>query len=98
MSKIIQQIITFLFLILALMTSAQTNNTPDFAYPKQVADNAQKNITTSLNTGNGKALVKSLVEYSIAQSLIDADNLPETIERIEEIAAKEKDPCIQESN
>ena len=95
MSKIIQQIITFLFLILALMTSAQTNNTPDFAYPKQVADNAQKNITTSLNTGNGKALVKSLVEYSIAQSLIDADNLPETIERIEEITAKEKDPCIK---
>lgn len=95
MSKIIQQIITFLFLILALITSAQTNNTPDFAYPKQVVDNAQKNITTSLNTGNGKALVKSLVEYSIAQSLIDADNLPETIERIEEITAKEKDPCIK---
>ena len=96
MNKIIRPITTLLFLILALTISAQLpNRKPNFAYPKQVINNADKNITTALNTGNGKALIKSIIEYSIAQSLIDADNLPETIERIESITEKEKDPCIK---
>ena len=96
MNKIIRQIIAYLFSILAFTISAQQSNSkPDFAYPKQVANTAEKNITTALNTGNGKVLIKSLIDYSVAQSLIDADNLPGTISRIEEIATKEKDPCIK---
>ena len=87
MNKIIRQIIAYLFSILAFTISAQQSNSkPDFAYPKQVANTAEKNITTALNTGNGKVLIKSLIDYSVAQSLIDADNLPGTISRIEEIA------------
>lgn len=96
MNKIIRQIITCLFSILALAISAQKpNSKPDFAYPKQVATTAEGNIIIALNTGNGRMLIKSLVEYSVAQSLIDADNLPKTISRIEEITIKEKDPCIK---
>lgn len=96
MNKIIRLIITCQFAILALAIYAQQPyDKPNFAYPKQVISNADKNIATALNTGNGKVLIKSLIEYSIAQSLIDSDNLPETIERIETITEKEKDPCIK---
>lgn len=96
MNKINQYIISCLFLIFTLTTFAQQiNDKPDFAYPQKAVSQAEVNITTSLETGNGQSLIKSLVEYSIAQSLIDSGNLPHIIERIEIIANDEKDPCIK---
>lgn len=89
-------IISCLLSIFTLTIYAQkTNDKPDFAYPQKVTTPAEANIATALETGNRQYLIKSLVEYSIAQTLIDSDNLPHIIERIEIIANDEKDPCIK---
>ncbi len=68
---------------------------PDFAYPKTVSATADKNLGAALKTGNGQEVVKSLIDYTLAQMLIDADNLPEAVGRIEAITMQEKDPCIK---
>lgn len=68
---------------------------PDFAYPAQVSGNAEKALTKALKKGDGKTIVRSLVDYSIAQSLIDNNTLPQSINKIETIATSEKDPCTK---
>ncbi len=80
--------------ILSTLTINSQSAKPDFAYPKKVSVSAKKELDIALSTGNGQKVIRSLVDYTIAQSLISTDNLPEAITAIEQVATKEKDPCI----
>lgn len=68
---------------------------PDFAYPQQVSDQAEKDLVTAVKTGDSKGIIRSLIDYSIARSLVDSDSLPSTITKIESIANAEKDFCTK---
>lgn len=78
-----------------LNISAKDNAKPDFAYPKQVILQAETNLNKALKEGNGNAVVRSLIDYSIAQSLINTDSIQVVINKIEQVATKEKDPCTK---
>ena len=78
-----------------LNISAKDNVKPDFAYPKQVILQAETNLNKALKEGNGNAVVRSLIDYSIAQSLINTDSIQVVINKIEQVATKEKDPCTK---
>lgn len=77
------------------MFSKDTNLKPDFAYPKTVMANAQKNLEKAINDGNGVATLRYAIDMSIAQSLIDPDSVNTIVDRISRIADAEKRPDIK---
>lgn len=72
------------------MFSKNTNLKPDFAYPKTVMANAQKNLEKAINDGNGVATLRYAIDMSIAQSLIDPDSINSIVNHISRIADNEK--------
>ena len=67
----------------------------DFNYPKVVTADALKDLDEALKTGNGQLTVNALVRYSIAQSGISQDNMPDIVNQLETVINKEKQPHIR---
>lgn len=86
--------IAILFTI-SVNTKADKVASPDFAYPKQVSQQAEANLNKALKESNGKLVVKSLIEYAVAQDMINSDSTQLVINKIENLAAKENDPCTK---
>ena len=91
---------TFLILFLLVITSLNSfampdSHTPDFAFPKQVSENAQKDLQIAIKSGNSNGIIRALLDFSTAQYLIDSNNLHSTISTIEDVALSEKDPCTK---
>ena len=70
------------FIFCSINASAKDSSKPDFAYPQQVIEHANTNLNKALKDGNGNAVVRSLIDYLIAQSLIDTDSLQPVINKI----------------
>ncbi len=64
---------------------------PDFAYPKEVTSQSEAGINQALKTENDIQLLRSLMNYAIAQTLISQDNAPTVIAKINTIKSEEKD-------
>ena len=67
----------------------------DFNYPQDVSKEALVDLDNALKAGNGELTVDALVRYSIAQSGISQDNMPDIVEKLESTIAKEKQPHIK---
>ncbi len=67
----------------------------DFNFPQDVSKTALADLDKALKSGDGQMTVDALVRYSIAQSGISQDNMPDIVERIEKVIAKEKQPHIK---
>ncbi|MCC8175544.1 MAG: MG2 domain-containing protein [Bacteroidales bacterium] len=65
--------------------------TPDFAFPEKVTRQAEANLKTALKHGDGQATVEALVQIGIAQGAIDSNDLPQVINRVEQIRSTETD-------
>lgn len=73
------------------MTTHAEYSKPDFAYPKTVSKNAVSSLDKALADGDGKLLVRSLIDYSLAEKAIDRDSLQPVLNRIAAITSQEKD-------
>ncbi len=90
--------ISFIILLTTITNfSAKANevNKPDFAFPQKVSQQAETNLNNALKTGNGNAIIRSLIDFSIAQTLINSDSIQPIINKIEQVVAKEKNPCTK---
>lgn len=90
--------ISFIILLTTITNfSAKANevNEPDFAFPQKVSQQAETNLNNALKTGNGNAIIRSLIDFSIAQTLINSDSIQPIINKIEQVVAKEKNPCTK---
>ena len=67
----------------------------DFNYPQDVSKQALSDLNKALKTDDGQMTVDALVRYSIAQSGISQDNMPDIVSRIETVIQKEKKPHIK---
>ena len=83
------------FIFCSINASAKDSSKPDFAYPQQVIEHANTNLNKALKDGNGNAVVRSLIDYLIAQSLIDTDSLQPVINKIEKVTDSENNPCTK---
>lgn len=63
----------------------------DFAYPQKVSAQAQKDLDKALKADNANATVNALIRLGLAQGAISADKLPAVIERIDDIANRQRD-------
>ncbi len=68
---------------------------PDFAFPDKVAANAGRQLELSLNAGDGKGVVRALVNYALARNAVSPSLLQPVIDRVDSVAAVEKDPCVR---
>ncbi len=84
-----------IFLIYFSISVDAEVNSPDFAYPQKVSDQAETVLRQAIQKKDGNKIIQSLVHLSIAKSLISSDNLPATISRIEKVTAEEKDNCTK---
>ena len=67
----------------------------DFNYPKDVSKEALSDLDKALKNGDGQMTVNALVRYSIAQSGISQDNMPDIVNQLETVINKEKQPHIR---
>jgi hypothetical protein len=67
----------------------------DFNFPQDVSKEALTDLDKALKAGDGELTVDALVRYSIAQSGISQDNMPDIINRLETVINKEKQPHIK---
>ncbi len=63
---------------------------PDFAYPRDVTVKSETGIKQALKTGDDIMLLRSLMDYSIAQTIISQDNAMEVIDKMKSIKNNEK--------
>lgn len=68
---------------------------PDFAYPQQVAKDAEKQLQAALKAGDGESVVNALIKYGIAQTSVDDANYPALVKKVTEIADSEKQPTTR---
>ena len=71
---------------------APSVKTPDFDYPKTVAEDASKDLKAALKTSDGQKAIDAIIRYSIAKGLISDENMPDIIKNIENVIAKENRP------
>lgn len=82
-------LVLLLSLIPTALSATNAPTKPDFAYPKTVAQNAQKQLERALNEGNGIATVRAVIDLSLAESAISNDSINTIIARIEKIKSQE---------
>ena len=94
--KIYHILFLSLFLTMAFPFHSSGNNREiDFNYPQDVSKEALTDLDKALKAGNGEQTVDALVRYSIAQSSISQDNMPDIINRIDNVIKKEKRPAYK---
>ena len=86
---------TILIILITIMTLSINASSkiakPDFAFPKTVMENADEAIEKALKSNDAPTLVKSMVQHSLAQSVITTDSYGLIIEKIDSIIGKSKD-------
>lgn len=82
----------FVSLLMALSAKTVSGTTaPDFAYPKKVSAQAEKDLKKALKANDGKATINAIIRLGLAEGAISQDNLPTVISRISQIADDEND-------
>lgn len=96
MNKFFKSLLAIAILFsISVNAKADKVTSPDFAYPKQVSQQAEANLNKAFKEGNGNLIVKSLIEYAVAQDMINSDSTQLIINKVESVVAKEKDPCTK---
>lgn len=84
------------FLCVCLAGASQTRlnelPTPDFAYPKTVAKNAEKDLGIALKTGNDIAALRAMMDFGLAQGQIGKENLPDVVNRVKNLCQEMSTP------
>lgn len=77
---------TFISISLHIGMNANTPSRPDFAYPKTVSAESLKSLSASLKSADGPAVVRSLMNYYLAQTAIGRANASGALAKIDSIA------------
>lgn len=83
------------FLFITLLTANVTLNaaqaaqvaTPDFAYPLTVIENADTSLDQAIKHHDNDMIVRSVMDYTLAKTTIDADSISAAICRIDSVLA-----------
>ena len=91
--KRLLMIVSSAFFFIATQATPVTK-TPDFAFPKTVAAEADPAIERALKQGDEKAALRALINYSLAISAISTDDISDVITRIKDVRQQLKtDDC-----
>lgn len=68
---------------------------PDFAFPEKVEKSAKSKLKVALKNNDGQGVVKSLIEMSLAQTMINTDSLGAVIRQIETVEEQEQNVAVK---
>ncbi|MCM1292849.1 MAG: hypothetical protein NC230_04640 [Bacteroides sp.] len=88
-------LLTFVVISLFCMQSVAESPAPDFAFPKKVTTKAKTDLQKALKTHDGIGAVRALMDLSLAQGAISADNIPSALNEIDNVAKKINDADIR---
>ncbi|MCM1137139.1 MAG: hypothetical protein NC453_00990 [Muribaculum sp.] len=89
-------LISIIILISTFMSSSAISpNKPDFAFPKTVSEQSEKQLTIAIENHNFQAIVRSLMDYYLSQTVIDSDNSSAALAKINEICQSETDSTLK---
>ncbi len=72
-----------IMLIVAVLVRAAA---PDFSYPATVRNNSRADVSRALASGDGPLAVRSMMDYVLASSAIDADSIDHSLAFIDSVA------------
>jgi len=84
-----------LLLLPFINADAATPKQPDFAYPKNVSTQSEKNLAKAMAESDGPGIVRSLMDYYLAQTAISADKSSDALYRIGDVTGKVGDPALK---
>ena len=71
-------------------TDQSNPNAPDFAFPRDVVEQADSQLAEALAANDGQAIVNALIKSTIASSMISPDSLPAQITHVESLLNEHK--------
>ena len=74
------------------LSAATTTQQPDFAFPTKVISKSLADLDKAIDTGNGKLIVRSLIDYDLAQCSIDPDSMKVVLDKIKAVTEQQSDP------
>lgn len=72
-----------------------TSDAPDFAFPEEVIKTSRADLDKALSSGDTGVAVRSLIQYTLAQTSIDTGRAAECIELIEKTRDGSTDPVFK---
>ncbi len=84
-----------LLLLPFINADAATPKQPDFAYPKTVSTQSEKNLAKAMAEADRPGIARSLMDYYLAQTAISADKSSDALSRIGEVTRKVGDPALK---
>ncbi|MCM1028291.1 MAG: MG2 domain-containing protein [Alloprevotella sp.] len=79
----------------AMNIFAEGPRRPDFAFPKKVSEQSEKELNQALDKGNDPAALRALLNLTLAQNAIDSDRMPQSIARIDSVIPMLKSPSAK---
>ena len=78
--------------------TAMSQNTrvkaPDFAYPLTVSTDARRNLDKAIGDDDAQGILRSLIDYTLAQSSTDTANLPACLTLIDSVKGVSDNPVL----
>lgn len=65
--------------------SVKSVKTPDFAYPRKVSEQAEKSLGAAVAAGDDQAVVRSLLDYTLARIAVGEENAQQCIGLIDSV-------------
>ena len=69
--------------------------TPDFAFPETVSAQARKNLDEALAKGNDNGVLRSLLDYTLAQGSVSSTNVPACLAKIDSVRNASNDNVLR---
>lgn len=77
-------LISYFLISFFVMLNAEVK-APDFAFPKKVATDSEKNLKTAIKNGDEQGIVRSIIDLTLAKSAVSENNIPEMLKQIKTI-------------
>ncbi|MDE7025044.1 MAG: hypothetical protein K2O88_04090, partial [Paramuribaculum sp.] len=87
----IASVIAMTFLSCTDASGAATTKTPDFAFPKKVSQESLTTLKKAVASNDSPIIVRSILDYSLAQSAIGEEKVPNALEVINNTVSDSKD-------
>ena len=83
-------------LIILGMTNVYSENSafraPDFAFPQKVSRASLTSLDAAASRGDGRAIVRAMIDYTLAEGMIARSNLPVALAKLDSVRALPSTP------
>lgn len=70
-------------------------STPDFAFPAKVTASSRANLASALKADNPEAVMRALLNLSVAQQLVSPDSLPPLLDQTRQVNRTTHSPALK---